>query len=445
MSRKLTDMNPATGAIFWEGQFSDAAQINQVFTQAKAALREWSQIGLNARVDFIKTFQELLIEDQDAMAELISRSTGKPLWESAQEVAAMAAKCDISIESFIDRCHPKQFNSASYQHSTRFRPHGIMGVLGPYNFPGHIPNGHIVPALLAGNVVIFKSSEFTPSVGAAIADLWQKAGLPDHVFQIIQGDAEQGKLICSHPELNGLCFTGSSTVGKQISAQLSENTGTILALEMGGNNALVIHDIKDVQTAAFIAVQSAFLSAGQRCTCARRLILTPDAPTGVLDLICQIASELRIGSYTDSPAPYMGPLIHSAAVEQALRRYEALLAHGAKPLLEMSAIDGPGSFVRPGIVKMPAQEIGDEHECFAPFLQVYHADSLSQAIGICNDSHFGLSASLLCQSKADYELFFQSVKAGVINWNAPIVPFLWLPPLRVNLKCQKNCLQGFQN
>ena len=185
-------IDPATGEVVWEGPQADAESVEAAVTRARAASRDWAATPLDTRIAHVRAFAAALERRKQPLAETISRETGKPLWESLAEVGTMIAKVEVSIRAQAERAGERRDATASGEAVLRHRPHGVMAVFGPYNFPGHLPNGHIVPALLAGNAVVFKPSELTPATGAATAGAWAEAGLPDGVFQVVQGGRDTG-------------------------------------------------------------------------------------------------------------------------------------------------------------------------------------------------------------------------------------------------------------
>ncbi len=348
-------------------------------------------------IEILHRFKELLKTSD--LATLISKEVGKPLWESKTEVAAMCAKIDISIEAQEARC-------GTYPHY-HHRPIGTLGILGPFNFPGHLPNGHIVPALLAGNNVIFKPSEHTPRTGEAMCELWKEAGLEEGRLTLIQGGAEVGEEL-ARSDIDGLLFTGSRDVGLKLSRIFAQTPEKMLALEMGGNNPIVVHDIKDVEAAAYITLFSAYVTSGQRCTCARRLITTSDA---VVETLIEMIGQIRVGHYTDTPEPFMGPLITAGAVSRMLKAQESL---GGEILVEMKQL-GP-KMLTPGLIEVSN---GPDCEFFGPLLQLIRVSTLDEAIEQANKTRYGLAASILTDKRSHFEEFSKRVRAGVINWNAP--------------------------
>ena len=312
----LQSFDPATGDLVWEGETAGPEAVTGALQNARKAFPAWAALPVAARVEAVQRFKAALEARKEALGETISRETGKPRWEGLAEVGSMIGKVGISITAQAERAGEKRSDMPFGQAVLRHRPHGVMAVLGPFNFPGHLPNGHIVPALLAGNTVVFKPSEMTPATGAAMAECWAEAGLPEGVFQILQGGRETGEALLSG-DIDGLLFTGSAKAGAHFRHMFADRPDVILALELGGNNPLVAWD-GDVEEAASVVVQSAFVTTGQRCSCARRLIV-PDNEfgTALVEAVDALAGKLAIGAWDETPEPYMGPLISDAAAAGA--------------------------------------------------------------------------------------------------------------------------------
>jgi succinylglutamic semialdehyde dehydrogenase len=303
----------------------------------------------------------------------------------------------------------------------RHRPHGVVAVLGPYNFPGHLPNGHIVPALIAGNTVVFKPSELAPGVARHTARLWQAAGLPPGVLNLVQGGRETGAALAAHPGLDGLFFTGSRAAGAALHRQLAGAPERILALEMGGNNPLVVHEVADGEAAIYTIVMSAFLSAGQRCTCARRLVVPAGAAGDALVArLAAATARLAVGGWDAEPQPFLGAVITPARAEGLLAAQAALVARGAVPILEMHSLAPGTGLLAPGLLDVSGvAELPDE-EHFGPLLQVQRARDFEHALRLANATRFGLAAGLVCDDPALWERFWRAARAGVVNWNRPL-------------------------
>ena len=414
----LQSIDPATGSVIWEGPAASAKEVRDAVAQARAAFPGWAMLPNAARIEHVRAFQAAWEARRDTLAETISRETGKPGWEGRAEVAAMSGKVELSIAAQAERAGERHSGTAFGEAVLRHRPHGVMAVLGPFNFPGHLPNGHIVPALLAGNCVVFKPSELTPMVGAAMAQAWEKAGLPDGVFTLVQGERETGAAL-TESDIDGLLFTGSASTGAHFRRQFVDRPHVILALELGGNNPLVVWD-GDVAEAASIVAQSAFITAGQRCSCARRLIV-PEGAFGnqVVEAVAALADRLILGAWNDAPEPFMGPLISREAAANARSQAERLRDMGAKALMPFSMDSQRGApFVRPALYDVTGIAAPDE-EIFAPVLQVTRVADFDAALAHANATRFGLSAGLVCADDALWSRFLHEVRAGVVNRNRP--------------------------
>lgn len=412
----LTSTCPATGETIWTGPTATVDDADAAVARARAAFRDWRRTSIAERVAIARSYAGVLKARTAELAELIARETGKPLWETTQEVGTMVGKVELSIAAQTERAGEKRSAMPFGKSVLRHRPHGVMAVLGPYNFPGHLPNGHIVPALLAGNTVVFKPSELTPAVGAAMADAWAAAGLPDGVLQVVQGARETGAALVA-ADIDGLLFTGSATTGAHFRRAFADRPQVILALELGGNNPLIAWD-GDVNEAAALIVQSAYITTGQRCSCARRLIL-PDGAFGdaVVEAVAALIPRLPIGRWDETP--YIGPLISDAAAATARAQVAALEATGARAIVPFGGIAGrSAAFVTPALLDVTGVTVPDE-EIFAPVLQVIRVADVDAAIDAANDTRFGLSAGLLTADDALWERFVLEARAGVVNRNRP--------------------------
>jgi succinylglutamic semialdehyde dehydrogenase len=414
----LRSIDPASGALVWEGAEDDAAACEAAVARAHAAFAGWAKTPLEERIAIARRYAAILKERTEELATLISRETGKLLWDSRGEVAAMIGKVEISIAAQAERAGTCETVMPFGKSVLRHRPHGLMAVLGPYNFPGHLPNGHIVPALLAGNVVIFKPSEETPATGEAMARAWTAAGLPPTVLQIVQGGKETGAALLAS-KIDGLLFTGSAQAGRVFRRAFVDRPDVILALELGGNNPLIAWD-GDPQAVASIITHSAFTTTGQRCSCARRLIL-PDGAAGdaILAAVEAQAAALPVGAWDDAGEAFMGPLISVRAADTARQAIAALEQAGARTILPSRRLDNRSdAFMTATILDVTGVEVPDS-EIFAPVLQVVRVADFDAAMQAANATAFGLSAGLVSQDAALWDRFAAEIRAGVVNWNRP--------------------------
>lgn len=416
---KITSTNPATQEVIWEGESASAADVNDAVMNAREAFKEWVYMSFDDRLDLLNNYQKLLERDQDKMAMAISDEVGKPRWEAKTEVATMIGKLAISVNAYKDRTPVRQADVHGTKFVTKHRPHGVMGVIGPFNFPGHLPTGHIIPSLLAGNTVVFKPSELTPYVGEFIYDLFMEAGLPEGVLNIVHGAGETGKALVGHPELNGLLFTGSYATGKKIHEQFAGFPEKILALEMGGNNPLVVDEVQDVKAAILTIIQSAYISSGQRCTCARRLIV-PKGPWGdqLIERLAITLPKIGVNIPGTDPEPFYSTLISGEAGKHVLAKQEELIKKGGKSIVRSQSLFNNPAILSPGLIDMTGIELADE-EIFGPFLQVIRVDDLDAAIIEANKTKYGLTSGIITDEKKHYESFYAQIHAGLVNWNRP--------------------------
>jgi len=413
----LISTEPATGATLWTGAPGDAeAEV----AAARAAWASWAAKPFSFRIETMRRFANVARGKLDPFADLIARETGKPLWEARTEVEAVINKVEISISAYADRTAQRRLEGAmGTRVAVRHKPHGVLAVLGPYNFPAHLPNGHIVPALIAGNAVVFKPSEKTPAVGEFLTSLYHEAGVPEGVVRCVQGGPDVGKALAGSAGLDGLLFTGSARAGLSLHRQFAETPQKILALEMGGNNPIVVWDAKDLHAAAAIIVQSAYMTAGQRCTAARRLIVRDGDHEGLVEAIVGLIDRLIVDHPHATPAPFMGPVIDNDAADQLQAAVLDLMGKGARAVRRLDRKEPDKPFLTPALIDTTAVEKRPDAELFGPILQLIRVPDFDAALVEANATRYGLSASLIGGSPEMYDRFWAVVRAGVINWNRP--------------------------
>ena len=411
-------LNPVTQQVLWTGNGASAGQVDAAVKAARQAFPDWARRTFEQRLSVLEAFAASLKNHADELARCIGEETGKPLWESATEVTSMINKVAISVQSYRERTGEKSGPLGDATAVLRHKPHGVVAVFGPYNFPGHLPNGHIVPALLAGNCVVFKPSELTPKVAELTVKCWIEAGLPAGVLNLLQGARETGIALAAHSSIDGLFFTGSSRTGNALHQQFAGRPDKILALEMGGNNPLVVDQVEDLDAAVYTIIQSAFISAGQRCTCARRL-LVPQGAWGdsLLTRLVEVSQSIEVGAFDQQPAPFMGSVISLGAARALMDAQEVLLGSGAVALLEMHQPDSNAALLTPGIIDVTEVSDRSDEELFGPLLQVIRYADFDAAIAEANNTAFGLAAGLLSDSEARYQQFWLESRAGIVNWN----------------------------
>ncbi len=410
--------SPATGEPAWQGPAAAAADVDAAIAAARAAQAGWAERPMTERIALLEAAAAELETHGDDLHTAISAETGKPHWEVASEVKAMAAKIPATIDAWRQRQQDVVTTGDDGVAATRYRPHGVLVVIGPFNFPGHIPQGHLVPALLAGNTVVLKPSEFTPLAGRRLAEVWQRAGLPAGVLNLVQGGRETGAALTAHPGHDGILFTGSYRTGVALRQALVAEPGKMLALELGGNNPLVVHDVQDLDAAVRLTILSAYLTAGQRCSCARRLIVTDFlGRDAFLKRLARAIDAVRVGLPDDEPEAFMGPVIHEAAATGLLAAQTDLVARGGVVIRQLRPLCGKLTLLAPGLIDVTDVAERPDTEWFGPLLQVIRVPDLDAAITEANGTAYGLTAALFSDNQTSYETFRRRVRAGLINWN----------------------------
>ena len=417
MTDRLISTEPATGAELWSGEVGDAAA---EVAAARAAFPDWAGRSVSFRTETLRRFANVVRGKEQEFADIIARETGKPFWEARTEVAAVVNKVEISIAAYGERTPQRKLEAAlGSKVAVRHKPHGVLAVLGPYNFPAHLPNGHIVPALIAGNTVVFKPSEKTPASGAFLVDCYREAGVPHDAVRLLIGGPNEGRALAGQDGIDGLLFTGSARAGQALHRQFADMPHKILALELGGNNPLAVWQAKDITATATIAVQSAFLSAGQRCTAARRLIVQEGLADDVVQAILKMIDRIIVGAPHDNPQPFMGPVIDNGAADHLQEQFLNLMMKGGKVIRRLDRPDERKPFLTPAVIEVTGVEGIPDEELFGPVLQLVRVPDFETAIREANNTRFGLAASLVGGSPEQYDRFWSQVRAGVINWNKP--------------------------
>jgi succinylglutamic semialdehyde dehydrogenase len=413
----LASHDPATGEQIWSDEIGDAAA---EVAAARAAWPAWAAHSVAYRIEAMRRFANVVRKREAEFADLISRETGKPFWEARTEVGAVVNKVEISIEAYAERTPQRRLEAAlGNKIAVRHKPHGVLAVLGPYNFPAHLPNGHIVPALIAGNAVVFKPSEKTPATGEFLVRCFHEAGVPEGALRLLIGGPDQGRALAGQPGIDGLLFTGSARAGQSLHRQFAETPQKMLALELGGNNPLVVWQTRHIEAAAMIAVQSAYLTAGQRCTAARRLIVEDGEEGPLLDAIQALIDRLIVDQPFADPQPFMGPVIDVAAADHVQEQWLGLMMKGGKPLRRLDRPFEERPYLTPALIDVTDIKDRPDGEIFGPVLQVIRVKDFDAAIDEANNTRFGLAASLIAASPELYDKFWANVRAGVVNWNKP--------------------------
>lgn len=416
---ELISREPATGAELWRGTTSD---VDLEVMTARTGFAPWASRSLAYRIETLRRFANVVRSRREAMADLVARETGKPLWEARAEVDAVIARVDSAVGACTDRTAQRRLDSPmGSRMALRHKPHGAVAVLTPFNAPVELAADQIVPALIAGNAVIFKPSEKTPASGIMLVECLHAAGVPEETLRIVIGGADEGQALARHECVDGLFFTGSAHVGIALNRLFADQPEKMLALEMGGNNPILVWDTPDLHTAAVLVVQSAFASAGQHCAAARRLIVQESLADALLEQVSALAGRLLVGAPHDNPQPYAGPVISSDAADGLTESFLALMMKGGRPVRHLGRPDPARPFLTPGIIDVTDVPDRPDIELFGPLLQVIRTDDFDGAIAEANRTRYGLAASLISQTPALYDRFWARSRAGIVNWNRPTI------------------------
>jgi succinylglutamic semialdehyde dehydrogenase len=398
------------------------AHVEEAVQAAQTAYLPWAQLEMEERKKYLSRLKELFISHEAEMAELIARDTGKALWDATSEAKNLANKIDITVSHSLNLVKEERFANALPQVDgvIRHKPRGVMAVLGPFNFPAHLPNGHIVPALLMGNTIVFKPSEMTPAVGQFYAELVEKAQFPPGVFNMIQGDAETGRKLVAHENVSGILFTGSYEVGLKIKQETLNHYWKILALEMGGKNATVVWDDADFSKAIYETLVGAYMSSGQRCSGTSRIILHEKIAEKFTEKFYQASKRLTIGHWSENN--FMGPLINAGAVEKYVRFQEIANRENCESLMRGKSLDlkHKGYYVTPSIHivnKFDPHSVYQKSEIFGPNVAIYTVKNFDEALQIVNSTGFGLVMSLFSKNESLFKRALIEARVGLLNFN----------------------------
>ncbi|MBX3355271.1 MAG: aldehyde dehydrogenase family protein [Phycisphaeraceae bacterium] len=428
----IESRNPARpDEIVWRGE-ATIEVLDAAVRRARKAAPAWARRPESERVALLECWREVTASRAEELAQLITREMGKTLDESRAEAKLLGEKVVVTLAEG-SRSRVRDFTvevPAGRRGECRFRPYGVMAVVGPFNFPAHLPNGHWVPALLLGNCVIFKPSDRTPGVGAMLGEMARQAGFPEGVFEVVQGASAVARALVAHPDIDGILFTGSWPVGRAILEANLDRPGRIVALELGGSNpALVLPDVASAgdgfgagggslfDHAVLECMRAAFITTGQRCTCTRRIIVHRSVAPRFIEALVRAAARCTAGPGDASPAPFMGPLVSRAARDAVFAFVAEHERRGSRVHLRPEALDAPGWFVTPGVIEVERFDRATDCECFGPVVQVAAVDSLEAMIAQANATDFGLAASVFTADERAWNECRESIRSGLVNWN----------------------------
>jgi len=402
------------------------SDVDKAVECARTAYKKWRKVPLGDRITTLRKYQDALKRKTALLAEAISREMGKPLWEAESEVKTMIGKVEVTANEGMKLIEEKRIESilpgatGVWWHQSL----GVMAVIGPFNFPGHLANGHIVPALMTGNTVIFKPSEKTPLTGQIMAECFHEAGIPSGVFNLVQGEKEVGRRLCVHEGVDGVLFTGSYEVGNRIQQDTLTQHWKILALEMGGKNSSIVCKDADLDVAIRETLVSAYLTTGQRCSCTSRILVHQTLMDEFVSKFHEKAKSFAIGHPLTNP--FMGPLIDKSSVDRYIKFQGMAEREGAEIIMsgKRLQLEWDGYYVTPSIcllsdgsVETAKKSVYQQTEIFAPNVAIIPFTEIEQAIELANVTQYGLVCSVFSKSHDVFQLFLDDLRMGLINWN----------------------------
>ena len=395
--------------------------VDAAIAAARRALPTLQSMSHDARVALLRRYQDRLRVHEQSIAECIAREVGKPLWDALAEARAMAGKVDLVVGPGTSWTRKRTVNELPGE--IRYRPLGVLAVLGPFNFPGHLPNGQILPALLLGNTVVFKPSDKAPSTATWMAKAFIEAGLPEGALNIVQGGRETAERLVEHDEIDGILFTGSLEVGRSIVQANAHRPGRLVALELGGKNAAIVLDDADIERAVRQIAFAGFATSGQRCTATSRVYVTPKVADAFIGRLAE-ATRAAVVGYPLDPGVFMGPLISDEARRRLHRATDSARAAGFEVLVEGGDYDVEhrlGYYARPSLHLASRADLQvdgyTDEELFGPDIALYVVDDLAQAVALTNRSRFGLAAAVFTSSHISFERAAAELRVGVLHWN----------------------------
>ncbi|WP_394186151.1 aldehyde dehydrogenase family protein [Metabacillus halosaccharovorans] len=399
---------------------STVEDANNAVEAAHEAFKSWSKISPINRAKYLYRFAEILEAQKDEVAELLTKEQGKPLNESLGEINKTINEVRYTAgegSRLTGETLPSERDNVNIR--TIRIPKGVIAAISPWNFPLVTPLRKIAPALVAGNTVVFKPASLTVAMGAKIVELFEQAGLPAGVLNLIIGSGSQvGNQIVNHTKVKGITFTGSTGVGSNIYEQASKRLVQV-QLEMGGKNAAIIYDYDDIEGAIDQIVPAAFAAAGQRCTSISRIIVKEKDIDQVVSALKKKTESYVIGDGLEKETTF-GPLVSKDQLETTQKYVQIGQEEGATLITggNVSFQKNKGYFFEPTIFTnvKPSTRIARE-EIFGPVLVVMTATSFNEALDICNDTEYGLAASCFTQNKSYQDLFVSQVNSGMIHIN----------------------------
>jgi acyl-CoA reductase-like NAD-dependent aldehyde dehydrogenase len=408
----LKSHNPATGDLVGEVPLTPADQIPDVVARARSAQPGWEALGARGRADVLMQAAEIFAERAEEHGRLMSAEMGKPLKEAIGEARSLS-RMDHELEEMIEALEPEVVEDGRLRSTVYRDPLGVCAAITPWNFPMAMPSWMVLPALMAGNTVVFKPSEETPLSGQAYADALNEV-LPDDVLQVVHGADAQGKVLVSS-DVDMIAFTGSREVGKHILREASGDLKRVV-LELGGKDPLIVLSDADVEAAAKFAAWNSFRNAGQVCVATERIFVVEDIADEFEEALGRVASAMKVGSGEEDPD--VGPMVNARQRDHVLAQLRSAVKEGARVV---AGGDGHrDNFVTPTVLADVTDEMDiATTETFGPVACVSRVSSEDEAVERANATRFGLGAVVFGRDEAKADAVARRLKSGMIGVNRP--------------------------
>ncbi|QLG61686.1 aldehyde dehydrogenase family protein [Halorarum salinum] len=424
--------NPATGETLGEFRRGTEADVDAALAEAADAFEEWKDLSHVRRAEYLWEIYHELRERTDELGEIVTKECGKEISEGKADVVEAAHMVEWAAG---DARHPKgdvvPSEIPSKDAYMRRKPRGVIGCITPWNFPVAIPFWHMAVSLVEGNTVVWKPAEQTPWCGQIIAEMFEDAGIPDGVFNMVQGFGDAGAAITDDDRVDTVLFTGSAEVGHEIASKVGGKPGKLAACEMGGKNGIVVTEEADLDTAVHSAVMSSFKTTGQRCVSSERLVVHSDVYDEFKERFVEIAEDVAVGDPLEADT-FMGPLIEDAHVEKVSKYNRLAKDEGVNVLVDRTELDADeipeghedGHWVGPFVYEADAwEDLRCTHEeVFGPHVALLEYDGdIEEAVEIHNDTEYGLAGAIISEDYRQINYYRDNAEIGLAYGNLPCI------------------------